>query len=103
MNNYKFQRAARVNRMKALVFTALFHCALIGAVLHSGEVDLGEYLPERVKEWLGMDDPQQPDKAEDISDLEKLLNPVKPVQSEKVGRNAPSPCGSGKKYKKCCG
>jgi hypothetical protein len=22
---------------------------------------------------------------------------------EKVGRNAPSPCGSGKKYKKCCG
>lgn len=23
--------------------------------------------------------------------------------SEKVGRNAPCPCGSGKKYKKCCG
>jgi preprotein translocase subunit SecA len=29
----------------------------------------------------------------------------KPVkrESEKVGRNAPCPCGSGKKYKKCCG
>jgi preprotein translocase subunit SecA len=24
-------------------------------------------------------------------------------QTEKVGRNAPCPCGSGKKYKKCCG
>ena len=24
-------------------------------------------------------------------------------QSEKIGRNAPCPCGSGKKYKKCCG
>jgi len=24
-------------------------------------------------------------------------------QSDKVGRNAPCPCGSGKKYKKCCG
>jgi preprotein translocase subunit SecA len=24
-------------------------------------------------------------------------------QGEKVGRNAPCPCGSGKKYKKCCG
>jgi len=24
-------------------------------------------------------------------------------QQEKVGRNAPCPCGSGKKYKKCCG
>jgi hypothetical protein len=25
-----------------------------------------------------------------------------PVRHEKVGRNAPCPCGSGKKYKKCC-
>jgi preprotein translocase subunit SecA len=24
-------------------------------------------------------------------------------KSEKVGRNDPCPCGSGKKYKKCCG
>jgi hypothetical protein len=26
-----------------------------------------------------------------------------PVRSTKVGRNDPCPCGSGKKYKKCCG
>jgi len=26
-----------------------------------------------------------------------------PVRREKVGRNEPCPCGSGKKYKKCCG
>jgi preprotein translocase subunit SecA len=26
-----------------------------------------------------------------------------PVRSQKVGRNAPCPCGSGKKYKHCCG
>ncbi|MBP1752473.1 MAG: protein translocase subunit secA [Geobacteraceae bacterium] len=26
-----------------------------------------------------------------------------PVKSSKVGRNDPCPCGSGKKYKKCCG
>jgi SWIM/SEC-C metal-binding protein len=45
----------------------------------------------------------EPDKPEDVSDLEKLLNPIKSVQSEKIGRNAPCPCGSGKKYKKCCG
>ena len=25
------------------------------------------------------------------------------VSGEKIGRNAPCPCGSGKKYKKCCG
>ncbi len=27
----------------------------------------------------------------------------KPVKSTKVGRNDPCPCGSGRKYKKCCG
>jgi HEAT repeat protein len=32
---------------------------------------------------------------------EKEEEPVKP--SPKVGRNDPCPCGSGKKYKKCCG
>lgn len=25
-----------------------------------------------------------------------------PVRSAKIGRNEPCPCGSGKKYKKCC-
>ncbi len=29
--------------------------------------------------------------------------PVRKAASEKVGPNAPCPCGSGKKYKKCCG
>ena len=26
-----------------------------------------------------------------------------PARSVKVGRNAPCPCGSGRKFKKCCG
>jgi preprotein translocase subunit SecA len=30
--------------------------------------------------------------------------PQEPVRvGEKVGRNDPCPCGSGKKYKRCCG
>jgi preprotein translocase subunit SecA len=29
--------------------------------------------------------------------------PQQPAKSTKVGRNDPCPCGSGKKYKKCCG
>jgi len=28
---------------------------------------------------------------------------LSPARSEKIGRNEPCPCGSGKKYKKCCG
>jgi SWIM/SEC-C metal-binding protein len=44
------------------------------------------------------------DKPEELSDLEILLNPVKTVTVDKTaGRNDPCPCGSGKKYKKCCG
>jgi len=31
------------------------------------------------------------------------LNPPKPVMTDKIGRNDPCPCGSGKKFKKCCG
>jgi SWIM/SEC-C metal-binding protein len=46
----------------------------------------------------------QQDKPEDISELEILLNWPKPIEAQnKVGRNEPCPCGSGKKYKKCCG
>ncbi|MBX3428208.1 MAG: SEC-C domain-containing protein [Hyphomonadaceae bacterium] len=29
--------------------------------------------------------------------------PRQPIRSQKVGRNEPCPCGSGKKWKKCCG
>jgi len=46
----------------------------------------------------------KPDEPEDISALEMLQNWPKPrVVENKVGRNDPCPCGSGQKYKKCCG
>ena len=45
----------------------------------------------------------EPDMPEDISEVERLLNPPKPLTvGQKVGRNDPCPCGSGKKFKKCC-
>ena len=44
------------------------------------------------------------DKPEDIKDLDILLNPLKTrIADERVGRNEPCPCGSGKKYKQCHG
>ena len=36
------------------------------------------------------------------SDGSEKAQPVR-AQSKKIGRNDPCPCGSGKKYKKCCG
>jgi tetratricopeptide (TPR) repeat protein len=41
----------------------------------------------------------------DLSNVAGMLRetPTMPVTRQKVGRNEPCPCGSGKKYKKCCG
>lgn len=36
-------------------------------------------------------------------DIRMQYNQDTRASSEKVGRNDPCPCGSGKKYKKCCG
>ena len=70
--------------------------------VHSDE--MARYVAEKCAEhgWhyiIGF----ETDKPEDISDLERMVNPPKPLTSSKVGRNDPCPCGSGKKYKKCCG
>jgi len=43
----------------------------------------------------------QPYNNTDIADLTPTLPIVE--HSPKIGRNQPCPCGSGKKYKKCCG
>jgi SWIM/SEC-C metal-binding protein len=44
------------------------------------------------------------DKSENISDLEMLQSKVETaVSTKKANRNDPCPCGSEKKYKKCCG
>ncbi|MDR1735401.1 MAG: preprotein translocase subunit SecA [Oscillospiraceae bacterium] len=37
----------------------------------------------------------------DASDAKR--RPVRKTAAQKIGRNDPCPCGSGKKYKKCCG
>ncbi|MBO5212356.1 MAG: preprotein translocase subunit SecA [Clostridia bacterium] len=37
------------------------------------------------------------------SNAKRVVRTAQPVRSEKIGRNDPCPCGSGKKYKKCCG
>jgi preprotein translocase subunit SecA len=34
---------------------------------------------------------------------DKRSRTVRKTADQKVGRNDPCPCGSGKKYKKCCG
>jgi uncharacterized protein YecA (UPF0149 family) len=40
---------------------------------------------------------------EERADIRKQWRSDKQAVSTKIGRNSPCPCGSGKKYKKCCG
>lgn len=41
------------------------------------------------------------EKRKEITKAQKISKTV--VKEEKISRNEPCPCGSGKKYKKCCG
>ena len=50
----------------------------------------------------------EPGEPEDRSDIERLLGAraaaaQTPRREPKVGRNAPCPCGSGRKFQNCCG
>ena len=50
------------------------------------------------------DEDEYPDEEEKEKETVRTRrNRFKVVSSDKVGRNAPCPCGSGKKYKNCCG
>jgi hypothetical protein len=59
--------------------------------------------------WLNYtgddDDYHYEEEDENEEDIYEEVKKIVPLQGEKpkVGRNEPCPCGSGKKYKKCCG
>ena len=42
-------------------------------------------------------------RGEEKEGVEEERPRQKPIRRRKIGRNDPCPCGSGKKYKKCCG
>lgn len=60
---------------------------------------------EAKAEWLytlpQWDDLLSKERREELYKEQKRSTTV--VKGEKIGRNDPCPCGSGKKYKKCCG
>lgn len=55
-----------------------------------------------------VDEPEEGDfDWDDELDEEEWVEPVRPPETvvreePKIGRNDPCPCGSGKRYKKCC-
>ena len=51
----------------------------------------------------GFEGAQKPSKRIKIAAQKSAPSQAPIVKSAKVGRNDPCPCGSGKKFKKCCG
>ncbi len=62
---------------------------------------------QQALQYSGGEEQQQPSALQHASGRmdQRTARAVKPIvrQTPKVRRNAPCPCGSGKKYKKCCG
>jgi hypothetical protein len=50
-----------------------------------------------------VDSPVPPPPTPTLPPLSEYVAPQPVVRQPKIGRNDPCPCGSGKKYKKCCG
>ena len=62
---------------------------------------------DTVRYLFGITIEQQPKERKQIVDVDNMSSPAESnqqvVKEAKVGRNDPCPCGSGKKYKNCCG
>ena len=57
-------------------------------------------IPKKLSDDYDDDDGEEDKKEETVR---KRRDRFKVVRSEKIGRNTFCPCGSGKKYKNCCG
>lgn len=61
-------------------------------------------IPDKNLKYSGAEEVEQFGAAKKIQNGETEAPAQKPIiNKDKIGRNDPCPCGSGKKYKKCCG
>lgn len=68
--------------------------------LQTGEMDIEDFC----KQIRTMELPSEEMRFDLLRQLADIKPPVtQPEKQKKVGRNDPCPCGSGKKYKRCCG
>ena len=67
-------------------------------------IDTGNIISPLLADLLEERARTDPDAAREASRYRRMeLTPTaKQVRSGRVGRNDPCPCGSGKKFKKCC-
>ena len=69
------------------------------AMLASGDMTVEDLR----QEFLTVDLPHENVRKAFLAELDAVAAEVDVLKKKKVGRNESCPCGSGKKYKKCCG
>ncbi len=80
-----------------VVFTAHFHQGDAGEQVHR---ETAQFIRENGR-WVYTAEKSDVEQPEDLEGPEPVQTFVR--DQPKVGRNDPCSCGSGKKYKKCCG
>lgn len=65
------------------------------------DIQLSPEENDRFWDWLNMPDVHNPKWNSPIDDIRSMLAAL--PQEKEQGRNEPCNCGSGLKYKKCCG
>lgn len=76
--------------------------SILMALASAGEADVG-FSDEEFDELLNQAPDMIPYCVQRLNDWRQRNVFHSPVAGIKAGRNEPCPCGSGKKYKKCCG
>ena len=72
----------------------------IRRALQTGEIDVEDLRKQILTATL----PNEGARFDLLRQLADITSSApKPEKAKKIGRNAPCPCGSGKKYKQCCG
>lgn len=80
------------------------HPAVVRVQTEERAYEVLDYCTERgIQVLVGV----EPEKDEDLTDIALALGAPVPAATQrrapvKVSRNDPCPCGSGRKYKKCC-
>jgi hypothetical protein len=71
---------------------------------HGDEFTLFGDTIEELSRWYGFSDEGRADRERRLQEVEAELAESEPYRNpfRGVGRNDPCPCGSGKKFKKCC-
>lgn len=73
--------------------------AAMGMILHLADIDEPMGIQDRLQAWMALPDTLQQMYLQGLDDRRP-----QPIRREAApGRNDPCPCGSGRKYKKCCG